>query len=292
VFLDIASRMGAEEIQRRLPSMYHQFKELADVDITAEPMEVGPTCHYVMGGIEVDPDTAAAANVPGLFSAGECSGGMHGSNRLGGNSLSDLLVFGRRAGVGAVEYVKGLGARPTITDADVDAAARQAVTPFDGAAAEGDTLENPYTVHSDLQQMMNNLVGIIRREGEVAEAISRLEELKARARKVVVEGHRQFNPGWHLALDLRNMLLVSECVAKAALERTESRGGHTREDHPTMQHDWRKQLLVCEADGDGIRLTHEDQVPMRQDLLDLFEYDELAKYFTPGELTGHEGGKS
>ncbi|HEX5117344.1 MAG TPA: fumarate reductase/succinate dehydrogenase flavoprotein subunit [Pseudonocardiaceae bacterium] len=292
VFLDIASRMAAEEIQRRLPSMYHQFKELADVDITAEAMEVGPTCHYVMGGVEVEPDTAAAVNVPGLFAAGEVAGGMHGSNRLGGNSLSDLLVFGRRAGAGAVEYVKGLAARPTITETDIDQAAHQAVTPFDGIAAEGDALENPYTVHSDLQQMMNNLVGIIRREGEVAEAIARLAELKTRANRVVVEGHRQFNPGWHLALDLRNMLLVSECVAKAALERTESRGGHTREDHPTMQHDWRKQLLVCEAEGDGIRLFHEDQVPMRQDLLDLFEYDELAKYFTPGELTGHEGGKS
>ncbi|HEY1569784.1 MAG TPA: fumarate reductase/succinate dehydrogenase flavoprotein subunit [Pseudonocardiaceae bacterium] len=292
VFLDIASRMSAEEIQRRLPSMYHQFKELADVDITAEPMEVGPTCHYVMGGVEVEPDTAAAVNVPGLFAAGEVAGGMHGSNRLGGNSLSDLLVFGRRAGAGAVEYIKGLASRPTITDADVDQAAHKAVTPFDGVTEEGDALENPYTVHSDLQQMMNDLVGIIRREGEVAEAIARLDELKTRARKVVVEGHRQFNPGWHLALDLRNMLLVSECVAKAALERTESRGGHTREDHPTMQHDWRKQLLVCEAEGEGIRLFHEDQVPMRQDLLDLFEYDELAKYFTPGELTGHEGGKS
>ncbi|HEX3647543.1 MAG TPA: fumarate reductase/succinate dehydrogenase flavoprotein subunit, partial [Pseudonocardiaceae bacterium] len=292
VFLDIASRMGAEEFQRRLPSMYHQFKELADVDITAEPMEVGPTCHYVMGGVEVDPDTTAAANVPGLFAAGECSGGMHGSNRLGGNSLSDLLVFGMRAGMGAVEYVKGLAARPTVSDADVDVAARKAVTPFDGAAAEGEALENPYSVHADLQQMMNNLVGIIRRAGEVQDAIARLEQLKERANKVIVEGHRQFNPGWHLALDLRNMLLVSECVAKAALERTESRGGHTREDHPEMRHEWRKQLLVCEAEGDGIRLFHEDQVPMRQDLLDLFEYDELAKYFTPGELSGHKGGRS
>jgi succinate dehydrogenase / fumarate reductase flavoprotein subunit len=271
--------------------MYHQFKELADVDITAESMEVGPTCHYVMGGVEVDPDTAAAANVPGLVAAGEVSGGMHGSNRLGGNSLSDLLVFGKRAGTGAVEYVRGLADRPTVSDADVEAASRTAVTPFDGVAAEGDVLENPYTVHQDLQQMMNNLVGIIRREHEVAEAVQRLEELKARARKVVVEGHRQFNPGWHLALDLRNMLLVCECVAKAALERTESRGGHTREDFPAMVHEWRKQLLVCEVDGDGIRLTHEDQVPMRQDLLDLFPYDELAKYFTPGELTGHQGGK-
>jgi succinate dehydrogenase / fumarate reductase flavoprotein subunit len=290
VFLDIASRMSAEEIQRRLPSMYHQFKELADVDITAESMEVGPTCHYVMGGVEVDPDTEAAVGVAGLFAAGEVAGGMHGSNRLGGNSLSDLLVFGRRAGAGAASYVAGLaGDRPSVSDADVDTAARQAVVPFDGA--DSDAQENPYTVHHDLQQMMNDLVGIIRREGEVADAVARLEKLKARAHKLVVEGHRQFNPGWHLALDLRNMLLVSECVAKAALERTESRGGHTREDHPTMQAEWRKQLLVCEAEGDGVRLSHEDQIPMREDLLDLFEYDELQKYFTPGELTGHRGGQ-
>ncbi len=297
VFLDISSRMPAEEIKRRLPSMYHQFKELADVDITAEPMEVGPTCHYVMGGIEVDPDTEAAVGLAGLFAAGEVAGGMHGSNRLGGNSLSDLLVFGRRAGAGAVEYVAGLAERPVVSEADVDAAARSAVTPFDGAD-DGDPGENPYTVHHDLQQMMNNLVGIIRREGEVAEAVARLRELKARAAKVVVEGHRQFNPGWHLAIDLRNMLLVSECVAKAALERTESRGGHTREDHPRMEPTWRKQLLVCSldstdstADGDAIRLAHEDQIPMREDLLALFEYDELEKYFTPGELTGHRGKK-
>jgi succinate dehydrogenase / fumarate reductase, flavoprotein subunit len=290
VFLDISTRMPAEEIKRRLPSMYHQFKELADVDITAEAMEVGPTCHYVMGGIEVDPDSQAAVGVAGLFAAGEVGGGMHGSNRLGGNSLSDLLVFGRRAGVGAVEYVQGLAAgRPTVTDADVDKAAKAAVTPFDGA--ESDSQENPYTVHHNLQQMMNDLVGIIRREAEVADAVARLEELKVRAAKVVVEGHRQFNPGWHLALDLRNMLLVSECVAKAALERTESRGGHTREDHPRMEPDWRKQLLVCVAEGNGIRLFHEDQVPMRQDLLDLFELDELHKYFTDGELTGHREGQ-
>jgi len=290
VFLDISSRMPAEEIKRRLPSMYHQFKELADVDITAEAMEVGPTCHYVMGGVEVDPDTeAATGDVTGLFAAGEVAGGMHGSNRLGGNSLSDLLVFGRRAGAGAAEYVSGLASRPTVSDADVDAAARAAVTPFDGG--ESESLENPYTVHHDLQQMMNDLVGIIRREGEVAEAIARLRDLKARAAKVVVEGHRQFNPGWHLAIDLRNMLLVSECVAKAALERTESRGGHTREDHPRMDATWRKQLLVCIAEGDGIRLAHQDQVPMREDLLALFEFDELEKYFTPGELAGYQGKK-
>ena len=294
VFLDIASRMPAEEIQRRLPSMYHQFKELADVDITAEPMEVGPTCHYVMGGVEVDPDTEAAVGVSGLFAAGEVAGGMHGSNRLGGNSLSDLLVFGRRAGAGAAEYVQGLGdARPAVTEADVDTASASAVKPFNGSDA--DAVENPYTVHHDLQQMMNDLVGIIRREGEVAEAVAKLTELKARAAKVVVEGHRQFNPGWHLAIDLRNMLLVSECVAKAALERTESRGGHTREDHPRMEATWRKQLLVCSydsaADGDGIHLAHEDQVPMREDLMALFEYDELEKYFTPGEIVEHPGKK-
>jgi succinate dehydrogenase / fumarate reductase flavoprotein subunit len=290
VFLDISSRMPAEEIKRRLPSMYHQFKELADVDITAEAMEVGPTCHYVMGGIEVDPDTEAAVGVAGLFAAGEVGGGMHGSNRLGGNSLSDLLVFGRRAGVGAAEYIAGLTDRPTVSDADVDAAAESAVTPFDGGADQ-ESPENPYTVHHDLQQMMNDLVGIIRREGEVADAVARLEQLKVRANKVAVEGQRQFNPGWHLALDLRNMLIVSECVAKAALERTESRGGHTREDHPTMQADWRKQLLVCVTEGDGIRLFHEDQIPLRQDLLDLFEFDELQKYFTAGELTVHREGQ-
>jgi succinate dehydrogenase / fumarate reductase flavoprotein subunit len=290
VFLDIASRMSAEEIQRRLPSMYHQFKELADVDITAEPMEVGPTCHYVMGGVEVEPDTAAAVGVPGLFAAGEVAGGMHGSNRLGGNSLSDLLVFGRRAGMGAADYVLGLENRPAASQSDVDAAARAAVTPFDGADAS-DSPENPYTVHHDLQQMMNDLVGIIRREAEVARAVERLQELKKRAAKVVVEGHRQFNPGWHLAIDLRNMLLVSECVAKAALERTESRGGHTREDFPEMAADWRKQLLVCTRDGDSVHLAHEDQVPMREDLLDLFEVTELEKYFTTGELTGHHARK-
>ncbi|HEX3786826.1 MAG TPA: fumarate reductase/succinate dehydrogenase flavoprotein subunit [Pseudonocardiaceae bacterium] len=286
VFLDISSRLPAEEITRRLPSMYHQFKELADVDITSEPMEVGPTCHYVMGGIEVEPDSAAAVGVPGLFAAGEVAGGMHGSNRLGGNSLSDLLVFGRRAGAGASAYVHGLTERPVPSESDVDEAAKAAVTPFDGADST-DASENPYTVHHDLQQMMNDLVGIIRREAEVASAVQRLSELKQRAAKVVVEGHRQFNPGWHLAIDLRNMLLVSECVAKAALERTESRGGHTREDHPRMEADWRKQLLVCTAEGDGVRLTHQDQIPLRSDLLDLFEYGELEKYFTLGELAEH-----
>jgi succinate dehydrogenase / fumarate reductase flavoprotein subunit len=287
VLLDIASRMPAEEIKRRLPSMYHQFKELADVDITAEPMEVGPTCHYVMGGIEVDPDSGAAVGVPGLFAAGECSGGMHGSNRLGGNSLSDLLVFGRRAGLGAATYVDGLTGRPDIDQSQVDSAAEAALKPFQGAE-DG---ENPYTVHAALQMMMNDLVGIIRKDGEIREAIEGLEALKARARKVIVEGHRQFNPGWHLALDLRNMLLVSECVAKAALRRTESRGGHTRDDYPTMDAQWRDHLLRCtvNADRTGIELERIDQVPVRLDLLDLFEHSELTKYFTDAELTEHKG---
>ncbi|MFD2473950.1 fumarate reductase/succinate dehydrogenase flavoprotein subunit [Amycolatopsis silviterrae] len=292
VFLDIASRLPAEEIQRRLPSMYHQFKELADVDITKEAMEVGPTCHYVMGGVEVDPDTGAAS-VPGLFAAGECSGGMHGSNRLGGNSLSDLLVFGRRAGLGAASYVDGLKERPAIAQSDVDAAAAMALEPFD-PPAEG-TPENPYTLHTELQQSMNDLVGIIRKAGEIRKALEKLADIRRRVGQVEVEGHRQFNPGWHLALDLRNMLLVSECVARAALTRTESRGGHTRDDYPSMDAEWRHRLLVCSAQpGDNplvpdVDVVVKEQVPMRQDLLELFELDELGKYFTDGELETHPG---
>jgi succinate dehydrogenase / fumarate reductase flavoprotein subunit len=297
VFLDIASRLPAEEITRRLPSMYHQFMELAEVDITKEPMEVGPTCHYVMGGIEVDPDTGAA-RTPGLFAAGECSGGMHGSNRLGGNSLSDLLVFGRRAGLGAADYVRALSDRPKVSEAAVAEAAKLALAPFDGPT-NGDRAENPYTLHLDLQDTMNTLVGIIRNAGEVSEALGKLNELRERFKDVRVEGHRQFNPGWHLAVDLRNMLLVSECVAKAALERTESRGGHTRDDHPSMDPNWRKTLLVCRAIDDGadavvpdVSITREDQVPMREDLLELVDIEELEKYFTPEELANHPARRS
>lgn len=293
VFLDIASRMPAEEIVRRLPSMHHQFMELADVDITAEPMEVGPTCHYVMGGIEVDPDTGAAT-VPGLFAAGECSGGMHGSNRLGGNSLSDLLVFGRRAGLGAAAYVKDLTIRPRPAETDIAAAAKTALAPFDPPAAGAG--ENPYTLHTELQQTMNDLVGIIRKEHEVRAAIEKLAELRTRYAEVVVEGHRQFNPGWHLALDLANMLLVSECVAQAALLRTESRGGHTRDDHPGMDADWRRTLLVCAvdpatatADVPDVTVTPAEQTAMRADLLALFDLGELEKYYTAAELAGHPG---
>jgi succinate dehydrogenase / fumarate reductase flavoprotein subunit len=281
VFLDIASRRTAAEILKRLPSMYHQFKELADVDITAEPMEVGPTCHYVMGGVEVDPDTAAAARVPGLFAAGEVAGGMHGSNRLGGNSLSDLLVFGRRAGLGAAEYVKSLGGSyPAVTDSELAAASAVALAPFDDVESP----ENPYTLHQELQQTMNDLVGIIRKAGEIEEALVRLEELKARARRVHVEGHRQFNPGWHLALDLRNMLAVSECVARAALIREESRGGHTRDDFPKMEPGWRNRNLICTISGDGVAVVEQPMSTMRDDLITLFERDELSKYLTEAEL--------
>ncbi|MFF9334937.1 fumarate reductase/succinate dehydrogenase flavoprotein subunit [Streptomyces albogriseolus] len=299
VFLDVSTRMPAEVVKRRLPSMYHQFKELADVDITAEPMEVGPTCHYVMGGIAVDSDSAAARGVPGLFAAGEVAGGMHGSNRLGGNSLSDLLVFGRRAGRHAADHASTrAGARPRADDAQVDAAAAEALRPF---SAEGEEPadgppENPYTLHQELQQTMNDLVGIIRREHEMRQALERLAELRARARRAGVEGHRQFNPGWHLALDLRNMLLVSECVARAALERTESRGGHTREDHAAMDRAWRNVNLLCTltdpsgglAATDAVRgqitLTRETTEPIRPDLLALFEKDELVKYLAEEEL--------
>ncbi|MFF4538183.1 fumarate reductase/succinate dehydrogenase flavoprotein subunit [Streptomyces aureus] len=310
VFLDVSTRMPAEVIRRRLPSMYHQFKELADVDITAEAMEVGPTCHYVMGGVAVDSDTAAARGVPGLFAAGEVAGGMHGSNRLGGNSLSDLLVFGRRAGWHAAEYAAGLtgeGTRPPVDDAQVDAAAAEALRPFSAEGPESvpaantaapavQPPENPYTLHQELQQAMNDLVGIIRREAEMEAALEKLAELRVRARRAGVEGHRQFNPGWHLALDLRNMLLVSECVARAALEREESRGGHTREDHPAMERSWRRINLLCRlADPTGglaatdpvagqIDLVNETTPPVRPDLLALFEKEELVKYLAEEEL--------
>ncbi|MBO0864587.1 MAG: fumarate reductase/succinate dehydrogenase flavoprotein subunit, partial [Mycobacterium sp.] len=295
VFLDIASRLTSADIKRRLPSMYHQFMELAGVDITKEPMEVGPTCHYVMGGIEVDPDTGAAT-VPGLFAAGECSGGMHGSNRLGGNSLSDLLVFGRRAGLGAADYVRALRSRPAIPAEALDAAAKLALAPFEGPK-DGSAAENPYKLQIDLQDTMNELVGIIRKADEISEALSRLEELRGRLAKMQVEGNRQYNPGWNLAIDLRNMLLVSECVARAALERTESRGGHTRDDHPAMEADWRNTLLVCRAEsGDApvphISVGHQEQVPMRSDLLELFEFSELEKYYTDEELAEHPGRRS
>ncbi len=283
VFLDIASRLPKEEILRRLPSMAHQFKELADVDITSEPMEVGPTCHYVMGGIEVDADTTAAARVPGLFASGEVAGGMHGSNRLGGNSLSDLLVFGRRSGEGAAAYVSSLqGQYPVITDAQLEAATSTALAPFEREGGE-----NAYAVHQELQEVMNELVGIIRRADEVQQALDKLADLKQRAKNVSVSGPRQFNPGWHLALDLRNMLLVCECIGRAALIREESRGGHTREDFPVMSAEWRKVNLICSLDGGDfgdIDVVQQPMTPIRPDLLKLFDKSELKKYFTAEEI--------
>jgi succinate dehydrogenase / fumarate reductase flavoprotein subunit len=284
VFLDIASRRPAEYILKRLPSMYHQFKELADVDITKEPMEIGPTCHYVMGGVEVDPDTAASS-VPGLFAVGEVSGGMHGSNRLGGNSLSDLLVFGKRAGDGAADYLESLGdTKPAVSQADLDAAVTEALAPL--VRTEG---ESPYTVHAELQQMMNDLVGLIRREHEVKTALADLEKFKERAASVAVPGERAYNPGWHYSIDLRNMLLVAECVAMAALERQESRGGHTRDDYPAMSPEWRKVNLILTLDGDKIEMVHQPLPVIREDLLALFDISELKKYMTKEELAGHPG---
>jgi len=286
VFLAIASRRPAEYILKRLPSMYHQFKELADVDITKEPMEIGPTCHYVMGGVEVDPDTGAAS-VPGLFAVGEVSGGMHGSNRLGGNSLSDLLVFGRRSGLGAAEYVSALpeSDRPSVSEASLDAAAAVAIQPLE--RAEG---ENPYAIHGELQVIMNDLVGLIRRESEMKTALVELDKLRAREAQVSAAGGRAYNPGWHLALDLRNMLVVAECVAQAALERQESRGGHTRDDYPGMSPEWRKINLICSASAQGtVSLKRQPNPPMRTDLLELFDVSELKKYMTEEELAGLPG---
>jgi succinate dehydrogenase / fumarate reductase flavoprotein subunit len=270
VFLDIASRRDAEFIKRRLPSMYHQFKELADVDITAEPMEVGPTCHYVMGGVEVDADTEESI-VTGLYAAGEVAGGMHGSNRLGGNSLSDLLVFGRRAGHNAAYYTHRLkDARPSIAEADVRTAAQQALAPFEIE----DGGENPYTIQKDLQETMQRLVGIIRKREELQESLVEIEKLKERAKKLAVEGHRQYNPGWHLAIDLTNQLIVSECIAKAALEREESRGGHTRDDFPGPDDTWGQvNLVLTLAGGDfaaPVDLRHQPLPVMPDDLKELF----------------------
>jgi succinate dehydrogenase / fumarate reductase flavoprotein subunit len=268
VYLDIASRRSPEFIRKRLPSMYHQFKELADVDITKEPMEIGPTCHYVMGGVEVDPDTQESA-VTGLYAVGECSGGMHGSNRLGGNSLGDLLVFGKLAGEHASAYAAGLGgSRPAVDEGEVKAAQESALAPF---AVEGG--ENPYTIQQDLQQSMNDLVGIIRTGEELQRSLQEIEAFKERARGMVVEGHRQYNPGWHLSIDLRNMLIVSESIAKAALAREESRGGHTRDDFPQTDHEvWGRKNLIVTLDESGAGVVlHEKPLPEMP--------DELKKYF-------------
>jgi succinate dehydrogenase / fumarate reductase flavoprotein subunit len=270
VLLDIATRRSAEVIRRRLPSMYHQFMELAGVDITAEAMEVGPTCHYMMGGVRVDADTAAAT-VPGLFAAGEVAGGMHGANRLGGNSLSDLLVFGRRAGIGACEFALGRPGEPAADAAQVDAVVGAALEPF-----SRDGGENPYEVHHQLQETMQSLVGIIRTGPELEEALTKLEELKDRADKISVAGGRAYNPGWNLATDLPAMLTVSTAVAQGALQRRESRGGHTREDFPAADPEFGRVNLVqrqpTERGGRGvITVTPEPLPQMPAELAELLE---------------------
>jgi len=229
VFLDIAwikekLPNAAEHIKKKLPSMYHQFKQLGDIDITKEPMEIGPTTHYMMGGVRVNPESQMS-DVPGLFAAGECGAGLHGANRLGGNSLSDLLVFGKRAGEYAAKFAQDHGAA-SIDMAQVDHVARESLEPFER------TGESPYNVQHDLQDLMQNLVGIVRRQGEMEEALSKIMQLRARAEKVGVGGNREYNPGWHTALDLNNLLTVSEAIARAGLERKESRGAHFRDDYP------------------------------------------------------------
>jgi succinate dehydrogenase / fumarate reductase flavoprotein subunit len=252
VFLDIAwihKRIpsAAEHIKRKLPSMYHQFKQLADIDITKEPMEIGPTTHYVMGGVRVDSDSQMSS-IPGLFAAGECAAGINGANRLGGNSLSDLLVFGKRAGEYAARYARENG-RGRIDQGQVDQATKRALEPFERATAPD--AENPYSIQHDLQDAMQSLVGIVRKEQEMADALSQLERLKARATRAAVSGNREYNPGWHTTLDLGNLLTVSEAVTRCAIERKESRGGHFREDYPDKSPDFGKINIVVRRSGNG-----------------------------------------
>jgi succinate dehydrogenase / fumarate reductase flavoprotein subunit len=244
VFLDIASRRTAEEIKKKLPSMYHQFKELADVDITTDPMEVGPTCHYTMGGVRVNDETQES-KVPGLYAAGEVGGGMHGANRLGGNSLSDLLVFGKRAGEFAAKKAKTVS-QGAINQDEVERQAAEALRFFgDGQG------ENPYAIHEELRTAMQSLVGIVRTEEDLKQALDKIAALRKRAVNAKVGGNIQYNPGWHLALDLKNMLDISEAVTRAALERKESRGAHTREEFPDSDKEWGKVNLIVRQSRDG-----------------------------------------
>jgi succinate dehydrogenase / fumarate reductase, flavoprotein subunit len=270
VFLDIASRRTSEYIRRRLPSMYHQFMELAGVDITAGPMEVGPTCHYMMGGVRVDAETQAAT-VPGLFAIGEVSGGMHGANRLGGNSLSDLIVFGRRAGIGASDFAEGRAGAPKVDAAQVSTVIDEACAPF-----EREDGYNPYDVHEELQETMQTLVGIIRTGPELEEALAKLEDLKQQTAKVQVKGGRAYNPGWNLATDLPSMITTSIAVAQGALNRRESRGGHTREDYPGPDAEMGKVNFVQRQTGDHgylapIAIAPEPLPEMPAELRALFE---------------------
>jgi succinate dehydrogenase / fumarate reductase flavoprotein subunit len=270
VFLDIAwikKRLpnAAEHIKKKLPSMYHQFKQLADIDITAEAMEVGPTTHYMMGGIRVDADTQMS-DVPGLFAAGECAAGLHGSNRLGGNSLSDLLVFGQRAGAHAACFAKENTWAP-INPAEVEAAARQAIRPFEHGSGEG-----PYAVQHDLQTMMQSLVGIVRRQEELEMALEAIPTLWARASLAAVEGNREYNPGWHTALDLESLLTVSEAIIRSALERKESRGAHFRDDYPDKDDSiGHMNIVVRKGAYGGMRVSREPLPEMPPELQQVIE---------------------
>jgi len=260
-YLDI-SQKPADYVKKKLPSMYHQFKELADVDITKGPMEVGPTCHYMMGGIRVEAETAKSS-VAGLFAAGEVAAGLHGANRLGGNSLSDLLVFGRRAGLAAAEHAKAISAA-AIDSGQIEEAAREMLAPF---ARNGG--ESPYTIHGDLQETMQNLVGIFRNKEDLIRALEELEKLKERAGRLSVEGSRLFNPGWHLAQDLKAMLTVSEAVTRSALAREESRGAHSRIDHPGLDVAWGVKNNVIVREGSAMKLHQSAVQEMSGDLKQL-----------------------
>jgi succinate dehydrogenase / fumarate reductase flavoprotein subunit len=264
VFLDIAwikekIPNAAEHIKKKLPSMYHQFMQLANLDITKQPMEVGPTTHYIMGGVRVDGETQMS-NVPGLFAAGEVAAGLHGANRLGGNSLSDLLVFGKRAGEFAAKYAQAQ--KPgQIDDAEVEAAARETVLPFDRAVNGANHAEGPYQVQYDLQDLMQSLVGIVRREDEMARALDGLVSLWERSGKVAVQGHREYNPGWHTAIDLKSLLTVSEAITRAAIERKESRGGHFRDDFPGKDAAEGKVSIVVRKGADGSMQVLREPIP-------------------------------
>jgi succinate dehydrogenase / fumarate reductase, flavoprotein subunit len=264
-FLDI-SHKPPEYVKRKLPSMYHQFKELADVDITKGPMEVGPTCHYVMGGIRVDAETGRSS-LPGLFAGGEAAAGMHGANRLGGNSLSDLLVFGRRAGLAAAQYAKST-AWPSIEEDQIARAQREALAPFDQAGGE-----NPYQIHHDLQEAMQSLVGIFRNEEDLRRALVELEKLKERAKHIRLEGSRLYNPGWHLYFDLASMLTVSEACTHAALARRESRGAHSRLDYPNLDDAWGKKNNVIAKKGDTMAIFEVPLPEMPEELKQLLGED-------------------
>ncbi|MGH7663391.1 MAG: fumarate reductase/succinate dehydrogenase flavoprotein subunit [Gemmatimonadaceae bacterium] len=263
VWLDI-SFQDPERVRRKLPSMYHQFKDLADVDITKQAMEVGPTAHYAMGGIRVDPETGAAT-VPGLFAAGECSGGMNGANRLGGNSLSDLLVFGRRAGLGAAEFARQNPSQPRLDDGEIERDVRRTLEPFE---RDG---EDPYALHEALQQVMGRYVGIFRNEADLQEGLRQLQALGERVRKVRVSGSVLFNPGWHLARDLENLLMTSEATCRAALLRRESRGAHSRTDHPNADSQLGKVNMSVKKSADGMSVSPTPCPQMPDELRTLFE---------------------